>query len=176
MICTQSAGSIVCQTPAKLQPAAFPRAQVSYTLLPVGCHCRAADHQQHRRPHAGVLAVAAMQSEVQQLRGQCASPAIMRHPETSSIDRCDLLGVPVHGRWSRCVGHHGTGCKHVSCMVAATAARADAGIQVEAGGISFPLVRTFWTGDAQRNLGAAVGFPPRLGHVLCACDCLSTWC
>jgi hypothetical protein len=27
---------------------------------------------------------------------------------------------------------------------------------VEAGGISFPLVRTFWTGDAQRNLGAAV--------------------
>ena len=43
-------------------------------------------------------------------------------------------------------------------MVAATAAHADAGIQVEAGGMSFPLVRTFWTGDAQRNLGAAVGF------------------
>jgi hypothetical protein len=35
MICTRSAGSIACQTPARTQPAAFPRAQVSYTLLRV---------------------------------------------------------------------------------------------------------------------------------------------
>ncbi len=36
------------------------------------------------------------------------------------------------------------------------APRADAGLTVESGGVQFPLVRTFWTGDAQRNLGAAV--------------------
>lgn len=35
MICTRSAGSIVCQTPARTRPAAFPRAQVSYILLRV---------------------------------------------------------------------------------------------------------------------------------------------
>lgn len=39
---------------------------------------------------------------------------------------------------------------------AAVAVRADAGLTIEAGGVAFPLVRTFWTGDAQRNLGAAV--------------------
>ena len=35
MICTQSAGSVVCQTSARSQPVACPRAQVSCTLLRV---------------------------------------------------------------------------------------------------------------------------------------------
>ena len=49
----------------------------------------------------------------------------------------------------------------LTCFIptaAAMAARADTGITVRepSSGVEFPLARTFWVGDVQRNLGAAV--------------------
>lgn len=160
MICTRTASSTVGQWPARPQPVACLRPQVSYIccLLLLGIsRPMKPDIRLLSRRRCGRRSIAARSAAP--FRAVCSSctDAMPSHSVVlrvrANVHACFRASASASARVPFCCGARSI----VVVVSAAMAAHADANLQVEAGGASFPLVRTFWTGDAQRNLGAAVG-------------------